>query len=273
MTLAINRYPDGNRFLAAAQSWLEEKEVEHNVLLSVAHLLTGEHHFQEPIFLGTVTDSDQITGCALLPPPDGLYLTAMPRAAIPQIVRQLAECYDKISVVTGPEPVVADFAERWRPGEWSVQTRLRWHSITRPVDSTLETSGRLRQATDSDMQTLDSWAPIFAREFGTRVDVKFLFRTMMGRGLLNVWDDDGPKCVISVSGLTPTAARISSLFTPLAYRRHGYAAAAVGAASNQVFAAGRRLCCASTDITSPGPNAIFSAAGFSSGDEFVVVHL
>ena len=270
--LLVNPHANAHQFLAAAEHWLLQKEVEHNVLLADAYLLSGDHHFKDPVFLATIEDRGATIGCVLLPPPDGLYLTDMPSAVLPLVCDQLRDRYEHIPAITGPEPVIAEFAELWNPGSWSVQTRLRWYSSRSPLDRKPQVRGQLRHAIAADMETLDTWAPVFAKEFGTRVDVRFLFRTMMDRRLLYVWDDDGPKCVVSVSGLTPTAARISSLYTPSEYRRRGYAFAAVLSATHQVFDDGRSLCCASADTSSMGPNAIFKAAGFADGEEFAVIH-
>ena len=225
--LAVNRQADATAFLSRAERWLLEKEVEHNIFLSVAYLLTGEHHFADPIFLATVEQAGRVRGCALRPPPDGLYLSDMPLDAIPGIHRLLQADHKAIDEVVGPEEQATAFAELWKPQEWKVHSRSRWFSLERIAWNRTMASGRLRNAAENDLPLLREWGLRYGREIGTVVDVKMLYELMVKRGLAYVWDDNGPKCVITASGLTPRAARISSLYTPEEYRGKRYATSAV----------------------------------------------
>jgi predicted GNAT family acetyltransferase len=268
---SVHRYSDSQSFLNRAEKWLLQKEAEHNIILSVSYLLTGDSHFQEPIYLATVEEDAEVCGCVVRAPPDGLYVTDMPIAAVSEIVHQLQKYYQELPEVIGPESVATEFAKKWKLQKWKMHSHLRWYSVSEVIAPKRVAPGFLRKAGSEDIPLVSDWASSYAREVATKVDVVIVFQRMVRRGLLHLWDDDGPRCVITASGLTPNAARISSLYTPPEYRGRGYAANAVASVSQQILNSGRQLCVTAADVNEPGPTAIYKSVGYRSSEEIVLI--
>lgn len=271
--LHVCQHREASSFLNRAELWLCSNEAEYNILLSVAYLLTGDGgHFRPPYYLATVEDERGVCGCAVCAPPDGLYLTPMPRAAVASIAEQLADSHAGIPEVIGPEDVATEFARCWQPQGWRLHSRMWRYSLDRARPARKPAAGALRRAGPQDIELLDQWAPVYAQEVGTKVDVGAFFRRMTERRSLYLWDDDGPRCEVTVSGLTKNGARISSVYTPAVFRRRGYAESAVAAVCRLVLSDGRRFCVITANVDDPGPNIIYRRLGFERHEAFAQIH-
>jgi uncharacterized protein len=122
--------------------------------------------------------------------------------------------------------------------------------------------GRLRLAERSDWPELSEWAPNYGREQNTTVDVTTLFDRLLVRRGLHVWDDDGARCVVAVSGHTQNGARISAVYTPPAFRNRGYASNAVAAASQAALDGGAKFCVLAADREPAGPARLYRRLGY-----------
>jgi len=241
-------------------------EAEHNSILGDAHLLlTDEHPFRDPIYLATVEKDGRIVGCAARPPPDGLTLTSAPPEAIALLVEDVAATFRDLPLVNGPEPEATEFARLWSTAHgcgWSLSFLWRWYVLDRVPDAAPQPPGRLRLAEAGDRAVVDEWADAFARAVRTIVDVRAFFERRIKTRSLYLWDDGGPRSLVAVSGLTPSSARISAVYTPSEFRGRGYAAAAVAEVSGKVLEEGRRICVLFADRTDPGANAIYTRIGY-----------
>ena len=244
-----------------------------NIILSIAHQLRGRNHFEPPFYLATVESDTNLLGCAVRARPDGIFLSALPVDSVRQIVVQVRGLYSALPEVIGPELIATEFAMRWSGQDWELHERSCCYELT-AVDGGLRLSpGILRAGDESDLVWLRDWASDYERETGTRVDLDRFYSLMIERGLLYIWDDSGPRCVVTTSKLTPTGAEISSLYTPPSFRRNGYATSAVAAASRRVLDSGRRYCFISANDQADSTKRIYERIGYKSIDPMVVIHL
>lgn len=263
--MRVHRFPDARSFLARAGEWLLASEAKHNSILGDAYLLLAEEHpFHDPIYLAAVESNGRIVACAVRPPPDGLTLTAAPSEAIELLAADVATTFDTLPLVNGPEREAIEFARSWsaaRDSSFSISFLWRWYLLDRaPVPASVP-PGRLRLAGEGDREVVKEWADAYARAVRTFVDVRAFFDRRIRTRSLYLWDDGGPCSLVAVSGLTPSSARISAVYTPPESRDKGYARAAVAAVSAEVLAAGR-ICVLFADRTDPGPNAIYTHIGY-----------
>jgi len=271
--IEVKPQPNATVFLDRANTWLRENEPSHRCILSIARLLQGDSHFEPPFYLATVEANDRTCGCALRAAPDGLYLTNLPPEALPAIVEQLRTLYETLPEVTGPEPIVTAFAERWSPENWKLHVRCLCYRIRSVVEPARPPAGSLRKGLASDLPLLRDWAPDYAHASGTKLDMRLYFERMLKRELLYLWDDHGARCVTTTSKLTPNGAEISSLYTPPRFRNSGYATATVAAASQRILDSGRTFCMIAADERASSTNRIYRRVGYEHIGELVVIHL
>jgi len=271
--LEVVRHESATEFLAAAGPWLLEREAESNLLLSVAYLLERRAApFRFPAYLASVTRDGSVIGAAMCPPPDGVYLTDLPLDAVPPVVAQVREFMGALPEMIGPEEPSFEFARLWAGDAWTVNSRFRRYTLERVVPPSRPANGQLRLGTEADLPLLDRWAREFAAEVGSKVDTASLYRAFVERRALYLWDDDGPRCLVSVSGVTPNGARVSGTYTPVEHRGKGYAESAVAAASQTILDGGRRFAMIAADVEEEVPTKIYRRIGYRPLDELVLIH-
>lgn len=271
--LEVHRHENVTAFLDRAESRLLEREPENNFMLSVAYLLRdGAPPFRQPAYIATIETADNLVGTVMCPPPDGVYLSDVPLETVPTIVDQLREFTDSIPEIIGPERPSLELARHWKDGGWNLHSRLRRYVLRAVTPPRRIAPGGLRLATEADIEVLDRWSADLAREVGSKVDAPALFRAMLERGSLYLWDDDGPRCVATCSGLTPNGARVSSVYTPAAFRGAGYGANMVAAMSRMILDGGRRFALIVADADDEIPNSVYQKIGYRPLDELALVH-
>jgi predicted GNAT family acetyltransferase len=88
-----------------------------------------------------------------------------------------------------------------------------------------------------------------------------VYARLAERGLW-VWDHDGPVSMLGTAPRVAGAVRIGPVYTPPEYRRRGYAATAVAAASRLALEGGARRCMLATDATNQTSNKIYTEIGY-----------
>lgn len=264
--MRIRRYTDPQLFLDRSQEWLLHSELKNSQILAVAHLLVkNDHPFESPFYLATIETEAGIVGCAVRAPPDQLILSEVPGDAIPLLVADVATLYQTLPGVTGMENEVTAFASHWKGrggGPWAVASRWHWYALERVLTPRKPASGTLRLADSSDLDLVRAWAPNFARDISTSVDVVAFFERRVQTGSLYLWDDEGPCSLVAVSGVTPNSIRISGVYTTPDFRRRGYATVAVASVSQLMLDAGRRFCLLFADISDPIANRLYRMIGY-----------
>jgi GNAT superfamily N-acetyltransferase len=231
--LAIHRHADARAFLARTEAWLASREIEHAVVLqSARQARTNDTHYERPIYWATIEDDGELIGCAYRTPPFKVGITALPSAAIPLVVTDLAATYSgPVGGFNGPEPSVSELATAWvnrRGGSWSIDTRGRLLTLARAQDSAPRT-GTLRLAGANDTALAQSWGAAASIDSGIAALDGRVCVQLLGAKLLYFWVDDQPRCMLGLLRETRESAAVWIVYTPAAYRGQGYATAALGA--------------------------------------------
>ena len=112
--LQVRRYPDARAFLARAEPWLLEAEVERGpVLASARQAFVKEATYEKPVYWATIEEDDQIIGCAYRTPPYRVGVTALPTAALAPLSLDLEKTYKAISGFSGVDPAASALADVW----------------------------------------------------------------------------------------------------------------------------------------------------------------
>jgi uncharacterized protein len=258
------RHATAVEFLERAESWLLRNEAEHNLVLGIAAQLT-----KSPVpaaYLTTIEHDNDIAGCAFRTPPYKLSVTRMPVGAAEALAEDVAQVFDDIPAVLGPEAVAAIVAEKIaeRQGKRAAPgMRQRIYELRRVVPPPRLPPGRLRLAQPADAQILNEWLEAFALETDHGPgDIRNYTQAHIMNKTIFVWDDDGPRTTALWSGATPHGMRIGFVYTPPEERGRGYASACVAGATQRALDSGYRFCCLYTDLSNPTSNQIYQRIGY-----------
>jgi hypothetical protein len=265
-TLNIERHADADRFLATAQSWLLESEVENNLLLGIALSRRGAEPADPPLYWASVHDGNGIVGCACRTPPHSLVLSRLPASAIGPLVDDVAAVYSALTGVAGPVAECEAFAGAWtrrQGGTWSPRFRLRLQQLTRVAFANATAPGSLRKAIEADLQLATEWVAAYVRDTRLPMPASGVAERLIEHGQLYLWTDAGaPRSMAATTRDTGSGCSINTVYTPPEYRRCGYAGAAVAALSAMLLADGRRFCCLYTDVANLTSNSIYARIGY-----------
>ena len=239
--LTVRRHSDVRAFLARAEPWLLEAEVERaGPLQSARQARVDDSRYQKPTYWATIEDGDKIVGCAYRTPPYRVGVTALPTAALAALVLNLEEVYQTVSGFAGVDPAASALADIWiarHGGSSSIVSRSFLFSLgtALPADGA---AGALRPAAHGDTALAKEWGDAAAAESGIAPLDGNLCVRLLGAGQLHLWADGAPRCLLGVLQNTPRAAQLAIVYTPPADRRKGYATRAIAALGTQLVERG-----------------------------------
>ncbi len=230
--LTIHHHDDARAFLARAESWLLEREIERAMALqSARNANRNDALYERPMYWVTIENEGSIVGCCYRTPPYLVGVTALPEIAIAPLVADLAEIYDKISGFSGPEESAAALTTGWtglRGGSSRVTGRQRLLAL--PTELPLrDVPGTLRLAGGNDLGLAQSWGAALSLDSrGTPFDGDFCAKLVSAKRLY-FWVDDQPRCMLGILRESPRFAAVGVVYTPATYRGKGYATIALTA--------------------------------------------
>ncbi len=230
--LTIHRYDNARAFLARAESWLLEREIERAMALqSASNANRNDALYERPMYWATIEDEGSIVGCCYRTPPYLAGVTALPEAAIAPLVADLAQTYDRVSGFSGPEGPASTLTKAWialRGGSSRVTGRQRLLALPAELPQR-EAPGVLRLGSRNDLGLAQSWGAALSLDSrGTPFDGAFCAQLVSAKRLY-FWVDDQPRCMLGVLRESSRFAAIGLVYTPAAYRGKGYATVALTA--------------------------------------------
>jgi hypothetical protein len=276
--LEICRHSNAGAFLTRAESWLIAREIEYaGAYASARAARRDDSRYQQPVYWATVEDDGRVIGCAYRTPPYKVGVTALPTAAIEPLVASLREFYQTVAGVSGPDETATALARAWTArygGTYAEAAGTRQRLLAAPAVEAPPAAppGTLRAATSADEGLVRTWGNAAASESGIAVLDGTLCVRLMQAGQLFVWDDGRPRAMVGMLRATAQGAGIGIVYTPMDWRRQGYARAAVAALAARLLARGPR-CFVYTDADSPPINALARQLGFEAVHETVDIDI
>ncbi len=274
METVIVRHSGPRAFLERAERWLLRREAENNLSLGVAASLVGARPPPapaSPLYFATIERGRDIVGCAFRTPPYKLGLTRMPLEAVPLLARSVAEVYEELPAVLGPNRVARAFGDAWsrlKGVEASPGARQRIHVLERVVPPARMAPGAMRRAGPADIALVARWLDSFLREtgLGDPGDPGERARRLCGgeggNRLLALWVDEEPVSMAGFPAHTRHGVRIGYVYTPEERRRRGYATTLVAGLSSHALDLGFSHCVLYTDLANPTSNRIYRSVGY-----------
>lgn len=250
----------------ATRSFLGRDPVRNNVLCT---LLAQRSSAATPIRCWFVDD-----GGVVFQSPDTF--PAVLSTMAPDVVAPLAEAVATVGVpgAAGAAGDAASFAGAYatasRLGVAPVEGQRIYEVVA--VKPPVGVDGRMRVATDDDVELLTGWIEGFSRDTGDHPDTHARTRAVAIVGASRYWIWETPGGTPVSSALTAPSAlgvvRVGGVYTPPECRRHGYAAAVVAALSADVVAGGERAILY-TQLQKPTSNAVYQRIGYAAVAEVV----
>lgn len=288
METVIVRHSGPRAFLDRAEPWLLRREAENNLALGVATSLVGRRPPADsvppaatsvppvsspaaPLYFATIERGSAVVGCSFRTPPYKLGLTRMPLVAAPLLARDVAEVYDELPAVLGPDGVARAFADAWgqlKGARVTPGARQRIHILERVVPPSRTAPGVMRRAGPADVSLVARWLGSFVKEtrLGDPVEPMERARRLCGgeggNRLLALWVDGEPVSMAGFPAHTRHGVRIGYVYTPEARRRRGYATALVAELSSHALDLGFSHCVLYTDLANPTSNRIYRGVGY-----------
>ncbi len=239
-------YEDAEHFLSRCGSWLLERDDVHNPLYAAALLISrGSTVFTGPYWFGAIEDDNgAIVACGNHNLPNGLYMTESPEDVIDAVYHSVVDAVGLPHRIMAPHDTAERLAERFSDqGKVSSRFQTRWltYRVEDVVSSAMDVPGRLRKGLAEEEDLVADWGRAYGEEDPAPLDVSTFMRQKLSEGDLFVWDDDGARTILTLSGRVGKGIRISAVYTPPEFRCRGYASAAVAALSQAELRDGREF--------------------------------
>lgn len=262
--------PDPAVFAERVRPFLLRHRLEHNVLLGILAVWTGdpERAGQPVVCAYACDDGGAVVGVAVRTPPMRVVLSSMPPAAVVALEEALAAVDPDAPGVLGSPAAAALFAER-RAARTGRRVRPGMSELLYALGELAPPAGvpgHPRQAGPADVPLVVHWWAEFAAEAvpGAPVtDVERTVRIRLRHGAMHLWEVDGEATAMAgyagpVSGL----ARVAPVYTPPRHRRRGFGAAVTAATTAHALRQGADAVVLYTDLANPTSNALYQRIGY-----------
>jgi predicted GNAT family acetyltransferase len=172
-----------------------------------------------------------------------------------------------VAGVSGVPDTARGIASAWerRTGGTSRRTFSEaMHVLERVQEPPRPAAGTLRLPRPDERDLLVVWMREFVTEAGLigAAQSEQMVDSRMGQEGLLVWDDGQPVSLVGVNPAVAGVVRVGPVYTPLQFRRRGYAGSAVAAVSRRALAGGAQRCMLFTDLANPTSNKIYAEVGY-----------
>lgn len=264
-------------FLEAAETHMRARPADNTLLLTAVENLRAAASFAADALFGWLEQGGGVRGAFVHVPPRPVLVGGLAPEAAAVLADILARLPRNVSGIDAPAAAANAFATTWRQ-RTGQGTRVHQHTrVYRLTGLALDLpgpTGHFRTATPDDRDVVADWLGAFAREVGdlsgtpdATVDDLLVSKSVQ------LWEtpDRDPVAMTVVTAPVAGAVRISLVYTPPWVRHHGYASAALVAASRAAMEAGASEVLLITDVSSPLSGSLRQRLGSeSAGDRLVL---
>lgn len=280
--MEYRRYSDAADFLEGAEKFFMEHESKYGLPYGLSlSLKRYPERIQQELYFAAIWEGTQPLLLAMMTPPHNLILAAedpQMLGVFHLLARSLLPLGLPIPGLIGPKPIVAQFAPIWckiAEGQAEVSSSLRCYEL-RQVIPPQPPPGKLRMAYAEDIPMLAGWMRAFnaeTRQDGFPQDFIPIVAQKVEDGDYYLWVVGGvPVCLVGKGRPTRTGTNIGPVYTPLQFRKQGYASAAVAAVSQHLLDSGRKFITLFTNLSNPIANHIYQEVGFHPVCDFDEIH-
>ncbi len=267
----VEHFSSAEAFLEQTQAALELHEAANSLMLGICGVLI-EHpgRYRETPCLKTVTDESGPVLVALMTPPHNLvvyhHLGDLRQGAEALVESVLRDGW-QVPGIMGPVETAAVVADAWteHTGRRSrLAQRLRAYEL-RQVAIPPPQQGRLRLATEEDLDLVAAWYYAFQDEIHGRSDEEEARRAAGIRTEARdifLWEDGRVVSIAMQNRPTSHGISVGLVYTPPGLRGKGYATACVSELSRLLLDSGWEFCALFADLDNPTSNGIYLRIGY-----------
>src|SRR6185437_728731 len=269
---------DPERYAEAVLPLLTRRPAANTIALTALDALRAGGDFGGGRSLLAWYDQDgAVTGTVSMNPPYGLLLTELPDGSEVELVSALRRDQVAIPDVNGRPSDVDRFIAQWQPAATELLVRQRLYRLAELRPPAVPPAGSTRMANSGDLDLVLDWLAAFIAEAETHSPGphRSMYQRRIELGLLWFWLDEAGEPV-SLAGrnvLIAGMSRVGPVYTPPATRRHGYAAAATHACSQDALDQGAEEVVLFTDLANPTSNGIYQQLGYQPIEDRMVLRL
>jgi predicted GNAT family acetyltransferase len=259
-------------FLDKCGTYLEQNEVEHNLILTLCQNAEKQLKKGEKVDLrcSVLFDDEHFILAAVQTPPHNLVLSKASQPDIEKLAEMLANNNFRFPGIVGPSDVASIFSNKWTQltGQKSVEYMDQIIYVLKKALLPPPVEGELRPAKAGEAETVAKWMAAFSKDTLPKAeqisgdDAKAKAGEIIKTGRLFVWSVKGKPVSQAIVSGTDNVARISMVYTPVEERGHGYASATVAHLSQKQLDEGKKLCCLYADARNPVSNSIYRKIGY-----------
>ncbi len=267
----VEHFRSAEEFLEHTRAALELNEAANSLMLGICGVLV-EHpnRYRDTPCLKTVTDEGGLVLAALMTPPHNLVVYHH-RGDLGKGAEILVESVLRdgwqVPGIMGPVETAAVVADAWTAHTGCrsrLAQRLRAYEL-RQVTIPPPQRGRLRRATEGDLDLVAEWYCAFQQEIHGRADQEEAQRAAGIRTEARdvfLWEDGGVVSIAMQNRPTRHGISVGLVYTPPELRGRGYATACVSGLSRLLLASGWEFCALFADLDNPVSNGIYLRIGY-----------
>jgi GNAT superfamily N-acetyltransferase len=257
---------DLDEFEAHAGDFLRARPTENTLLLTTMDYVKtrGIHAYgdNDPMYGWWESPDATVLGAFLRTPPYPVLVSSVADDA----VESLLDIVATMGRVNAERRLAEDLAARWlaRSGEpCQIDRQTRLFRLDRLVPPRPAPAGLSRLAEPTDRELLVSWYGLFGSEVGEEhANLSTVVDARIEYGGLVLWQDGGiPVCMAGRSQPEAGTIRVGPVFTPVEFRRRGYASALTADISQRALELADEVVLF-TDLANPTSNAIYQRLGY-----------
>jgi predicted GNAT family acetyltransferase len=272
-------------FITATTAFRAADPLRTNVIGSVSLAVATGHTTYDGCHWWIVRDDESdVVGVAIRTGPFKLVVAPMTLDAARALGRSVAQFDDALPGVTGSNSVLEAFFEGYVASNSPGSTRTRreerrdlLYEVEELVTPGVEGFGRL--VSSEEIESVSRMFIEFMRdvEMGPLSSAEALdgVTKLVVAGALYCWEHDGD--VVAIAGHAPVVttgstlvARVGPVYTPNAFRRHGFGSAVTAHVTRHLMERGARVMLF-TDADNPTSNGIYRDIGYRLVDELIEV--
>ena len=268
--MKLKRFDDINKFLQTTKPILLENEVENNLILGVSlHIKSNPEKYKEK-YLTVISQGNDILAISICTPPFKLLFWGKAEQCkneMELLVDDILHSKLEMSGVLCLSHHALQLVEIWqeRIGEpFRTGMSERIYKLDKVIFPKTKLGG-MRLANHQDLELVCMWMQEFQNEAvpdNPMTDFEEFAKKKIDNEDIMIWEDDEPVSLASRARQTINGISINLVYTPMQFRKKGYATALVAHLCQKLLNEGWKFCTLFTDLSNPTSNSIYQKVGF-----------